>query len=46
MMKQIGHKSVVQLTVWDAWSKYAALLPIFLGQGHNKWAAPVLVFWN
>jgi hypothetical protein len=38
MMKQIGHKSVVHLTVWDACSKRATPLPVFLELGHNKWA--------
>jgi hypothetical protein len=38
MMKQIGHKSVVHLTAWDACSKWAAPLPVFLELGHNKWA--------
>jgi hypothetical protein len=36
MMKQIGHKSVVHLTVWDACSKWAAPLPVFFGIGPQK----------
>jgi hypothetical protein len=38
MMKQNGHKSVVHLTVWDACSKWAAPLSVFLELGHKKWA--------
>jgi hypothetical protein len=38
MMKQIGHKSVVHLTSWDACSKWVAPLPGFFGIGQQKWA--------
>jgi hypothetical protein len=44
MMKQIGHKSVVHLTAWDAWSKWASSVPSFLLLGHIKWAALLPVY--
>jgi hypothetical protein len=38
MMKQIGHKSVVHLTAWDEWSKWATPFPVILELG-NKYLA-------